>query len=138
MKKYLQAIGIWCLIIPLAVINGGIREYVLASLGNAALPLSGILLSICILAMAFWLVPKIKDCSRRDYMLFGIMWFILTNLFDWGMILAEGGGILNLFQLYNFTTGNLWIIVVLAAAFSPYWAGSMKKGSAVSFKEHNK
>lgn len=36
MVKYPQAVLIWTLIIPLAVLNGGLREHVLApAIGNA-------------------------------------------------------------------------------------------------------
>lgn len=47
MKKYIQILGIWFLIIPLAIINGGVREKILIKLGNIALPLSGFILSSC-------------------------------------------------------------------------------------------
>ena len=48
LNKYIQATGIWFLIIPLAIINGGLRENILIKLGDIALPLSGIILSIYI------------------------------------------------------------------------------------------
>ena len=51
-KKYAQAVLIWILIIPLAILNGGLRENVLNKLGDIALPLSGIILSLCILLVA--------------------------------------------------------------------------------------
>ena len=38
------------MIIPIAILNGGFREYVLVKLGIMARPLSGIILSICIFA----------------------------------------------------------------------------------------
>ena len=45
MKKYTIAFLIWVMIIPIAILNGGFREYVLVKLGMLALPLSGIILS---------------------------------------------------------------------------------------------
>lgn len=51
MKKYVHAFLIWVMIIPIAILNGGFREYVLVKLGGLALPLSGIILSICILLL---------------------------------------------------------------------------------------
>lgn len=82
MKKYACAFLIWVMIIPIAILNGGFREYVLVKLGGLARPLSGIILSVCIFIVAYLLVPKIKNCVRIDYIFFGVMWFILTNLFD--------------------------------------------------------
>lgn len=37
-KKYAQALGIWCLIIPLAILNGGLLEMVLVKLGRRLCP----------------------------------------------------------------------------------------------------
>ena len=125
-KKYAQALGIWCLIIPLAILNGGLREMVLVKLGRAALPLSGVLLSACILAVALWLIPKIKGCTRGDYLAFGALWFVLTNGFDLRMNLAEGGGLSELLALYDVTTGNLWLLVVIVTALAPYLAAKWR------------
>ena len=54
MKKYLQAVAIWMIIIPIAILNGALRESVLIKLGAIALPLSGIILSFCIFLVAFF------------------------------------------------------------------------------------
>lgn len=55
---------------------------ILVKLGVLARPLSGIILSVCIFAVAYFLVTKIKNCVKRDYIIFGVIWFVLTNLFD--------------------------------------------------------
>lgn len=77
----------------------------LLSLGGLALPLSGIILSICIFIVAYLLVPKIKNCVKRDYIFFGVMWFVLTNLFDLSAYIKEGEGFAGLLQSYNIFTG---------------------------------
>ena len=128
MKKYLQAVAIWFLIIPIAILNGGLRENVLIKLGTAALPLSGIILSLCIFVMAFLFIPKIKDCKKTDYIFIGIIWCCLTNLFDLSMFVMDGGGILDLVKQYYFWTGNLWIVVVLSTLSAPILAGIIRKG----------
>ncbi len=133
MKKYIQAVGIWILIIPLAILNGGFRENVLSKLGSIALPLSGIILSVCIFAMAFLLIPKLKNCKAIDYVFIGIVWFVLTNLFDLVMILSEGGRFGDLLSSYHFTTGNLWIVVVLTTLFSPMLVAKFKKSSSTCY-----
>ena len=119
MKKYVFAFLIWVMIIPIAIINGGFREHVLVKLGGLALPLSGIILSICIFIVAYLLVPKIKNCVKRDYIFFGVMWFVLTNLFDLSAYIKEGEGFAGLLQSYNIFTGNTWLLVVLTALFAP-------------------
>jgi len=129
MKKYLQAVAIWILIIPIAILNGGLRENLLIKLGAAALPLSGIILSACIFVMAFLLIPRIKNCKKSDYVFIGIIWCCLTNLFDLSMFIMDGGGILNLVKQYYFWTGNLWIVVVLSTLFAPIIVGKLKQGN---------
>ena len=119
MKKYVFAFLIWVMLIPIAILNGGFREYVLVYLGVLARPLSGIILRVCIFIVAYLLVPKIKNCVKRDYIIFGIMWFILTNLFDLSSYIKAGDGFAGLLQSYNIFTGNLWLLVVLSALFSP-------------------
>lgn len=119
MKKYIYAFLIWVMIIPIAILNGGFREYVLVKLGGLARPLSGIILSVCIFIVAYLLIPKIKNCVKRDYFFFGVMWFMLTNLFDLSAYIKEGEGFAGLVQSYNIFTGNTWLLVVLTALFAP-------------------
>ena len=119
MKKYIMAILIWIIMIPIAILNGGLREYVLVKLGVLARPLSGIILSICIFMVAYFLVPRIKNCTKKDYMIFGVIWFVLTNLFDLVAYIKDGGGFVDLLQSYNILTGNTWLLVVLTALFAP-------------------
>lgn len=119
MKKYIMAILIWIAIIPIAILNGGFREYVLVKLGILAQPFSGIILSICIFVVAYFLVSKIKNCVKRDYIMFGVIWFILTNLFDLVAYIKDGGGFIDLVQSYNILMGNTWFLVVLSALFAP-------------------
>lgn len=129
-KKYMQAIGIWFLIIPLAILNGGFRESVLVKLGDIALPLSGIILSACIFIVAYVFIPKIKNCRTKDYVIFGLIWFVLTNLFDLTMYISEGGGMKDLIHSYNFLNGNLWILVVATTLVSPIVVAKIKRREA--------
>lgn len=127
MRKYVIAFLIWVMIIPIAILNGGFREYVLVNLGVLARPLSGIILSACIFAVSWFLVPKIKNCEKRDYIIFGVMWFILTNLFDLTAYIKSGEGFSGLLRSYNILTGNTWLLVVLTALLSPMAVLKMRK-----------
>ena len=126
LKKYIQAIGIWFFFFFLAILNGGLRENILVKLGSIALPLSGIILSICIFVVALLLIPKIKECKSKDYIIFGIIWFVLTNLFDLLMYISEGKGINELLNSYNFLNGDLWILVVITTFVSPIIVSKIK------------
>ena len=48
MKKYVFAFLIWVMIIPIAILNGGFREYILVNLGVLARPLSGMHFYCCL------------------------------------------------------------------------------------------
>ena len=117
--KYFKAFVAWLIILPIAILNGGFREYVLSELGIIAMPLSGIILSVCIFIIAYLLIPKIKNCNKLDYVIFGVMWGILTNLFDYIMIIKSGKGISQLISQYDFTNGNLWTLVVISTLTAP-------------------
>lgn len=127
LKKYIQAIGIWILIVPLAILNGGLRENILIKLGDIALPLSGIILSVCIFVIAYLLIPKIKGCQSKDYLMFGIIWCILTNFFDLFMYISDGGNVFDLLSSYNFLEGNLWLLVIITTLISPIAVSKMRK-----------
>lgn len=64
-----MAILIWIMIIPIAILNGGFREYVLVKLGILAHPLSGIILSVCI----FFCTQNKKLCQKGLYYFLGDM-----------------------------------------------------------------
>lgn len=127
MKKYIIAFLIWVMIIPIAILNGGFREYVLIKFGILVRPLSGIILSVCIFIVAYLSIPKIKNCVKRDYLLFGVMWFVLTNLFDLSAYIKDGEGVAGLLKSYNIFTGNTWLLVVLSALFSPMLVMKIKE-----------
>ena len=127
MKKYIIAFLIWVMIIPIAILNGGFREYVLIKFGILVRPLSGIILSVCIFSVAYLSIPKIKNCVKRDYLLFGVMWFVLTNLFDLSAYIKDGEGVAGLLKSYNIFTGNTWLLVVLSALFSPMLVMKIKE-----------
>ena len=57
----LNSLLIWLCFIPVATLNGGLREYVLAKTIGAewALPVSGITLSVCIFLITWLLLPRI-------------------------------------------------------------------------------
>lgn len=126
MKKYLLAFLIWIAIIPVAILNGGFRENVLVKLGSIANPISGIILSACIFAIAYALIPRIANCRKKDYIAFGIMWFLLTNLFDLSMFLKAGQGFAEYLKAYDVASGNFWALVTLTTLVSPFAAAKIK------------
>ena len=67
---------IWLCFIPVAILNGGMREYILVkAIGKEwALPVSGITLSVCIFLITWLLLPRIiKLCTFKECWLIGCL-----------------------------------------------------------------
>lgn len=65
----LKSLIIWFYFIPIAILNGGLREYVLVKTIGAewALPVSGITLSVCIFLITWLLLPRMtKAFTSKD------------------------------------------------------------------------
>ena len=125
---YIKAILIWLLMVPLSILNGGFRIYIAEPLwGNhIAQPLSGIVLSVLVFAMAYILMPKIGKCKTGGYILIGLMWSVLANLFDLLMTIAETGQVSDFLIMYDIATGNLWSVVVIVCFLSPLLTAKIK------------
>ena len=124
--KILKSLLVWVCFIPVAILNGGLREHVLAgAVGEkCALPLSGIILSLCIFLLTLWLLPlAVKGCSRKESWLIGAAWTGMTVVFEFASGLAGGNTAAELLAAYNPLTGNLWLMVLVTTLFSPVIAG---------------
>lgn len=122
----LRATAVWLLILLFAVLNGAFRESVLfPQLGNpAAQIISGVLLTVCILALSYLLVRRIGARSRRELMSIGISWLALTLVFEFGFgLFAQGKSWHELLAAYTFHDGNIWPIIMLATLLAPWLVG---------------
>ena len=118
----LKSLIIWLCFIPVAILNGGLREYVLAKAIGAewALPVSGITLSVCIFLITWLLLPRmIKTFTSQDGWLIGISWALLTIVFEFAAGLAGGNAVSELLAAYNPLFGNLWLLVLATTLLSP-------------------
>ena len=118
----LKSLLIWFCFIPVAILNGGLREYVLAkAIGEEwALPVSGIILSVCIFLITWLLLPRmIKAFTSKEGWLIGIGWALLTIVFEFAAGLAGGSTVSELLAAYNPLSGNLWLLVLLTTLLSP-------------------
>ena len=124
--KILKSLIIWICFIPAAILNGGLREYVLApAIGQKwALPVSGIILSVLVFLIIWLMFPRlIKNSTRKERWLSGIVWTLLTVIFEFATGLSGGSSIAELLAAYNPLTGNLWLLVLAATLFSPVITG---------------
>lgn len=121
LMKWLKILLIWFCFIPIAILNGGLREYVLNQYfpTNKALIISGVLLSLFIFLITGLFLPRVKSFSRLNSIQTGVLWMILTVCFEFGFGLATGTNWKELMEAYNLSNGNLWIIVVLSTFLAP-------------------
>ena len=118
----LKSFLVWLCFIPVAILNGGLREHVLVrTLGTEwALPASGIVLSACIFLTTWWLLPRVvRGCASRDGWRIGTGWALATIAFETAGGLASGSTLAELLAAYNPITGNLWLLVVVTTLLSP-------------------
>ncbi|MCL2580153.1 MAG: hypothetical protein FWE32_09030 [Oscillospiraceae bacterium] len=127
-KKFLaKSLLIWLSITPLAVLNGGLREYILAPrLGAAAQPVSGLLLLLCVFAVAYLFIPRLGKAGRPAYRKMGILWVAATIVFEFLLGSALGMPLGEMLMAYNIFTGNLWLAVVVFIGFAPSIVAKMR------------
>jgi hypothetical protein len=125
----LRAATVWLLILVCAVANGALREAVLVPwLGRpAALVISGLLLSACVLAAALLLVAWMPRLQERQHAGIGIGWLAATLAFEFGFGRAQGKPWAELVDAYRFKDGNLWPVVLLVVLVAPWLAGRWRQ-----------
>lgn len=123
-RKILSSLLIWTSFIPLAILNGGFRDYILVELlpDKYVLAVSGIILSVLILFVTKILLSRIKKLSCTDCLVISCVWMLLSVLFELGMGLAVGSSVRELMEAYNPLSGNLWLLVVVTTGVAPFFA----------------
>ncbi|MEN3930382.1 hypothetical protein WJT86_04805 [Microvirga sp. W0021] len=124
----LKSLLVWLCIIPLAILNGGLRELVLEPLLGIkiALPLSSFSLCLLIFFVCLWFFPRMQGGQARDYILIGIIWVALTVCFEAAFGMFRQVSLQQMLQAYNPRTGNLWLLVVVFVGVAPWLAGKIK------------
>ena len=119
---------IWLSIIPLAIINGALREGLLISLigDKFANPISGIILCILIFIVSFIYIPKLGKGTRKTFITIGLLWIFSTVIFETVLDLFEGMSFMEIINAYNITTGNLWLTVVIFTGIVPFLVAKIK------------
>jgi len=120
---------VWALIIPLAILNGALREGVLvAAIGEGhARPVSGITLCLLIFIVALIFIPKLGKGTKKIYWKIGGLWVVLTVLFETLMGIISGNTFGEIAKNYDITTGNLWLLVVIFTGITPWLVAKLKK-----------
>jgi hypothetical protein len=123
---YIQSMSIWLVFAIITVFFGAFREIVFIPVSG----LEGNLARAILLPLAFfyifgitYLFLKKTNASwmKSDCMKIGILWFVLTILFEFsfgGLIM--GHSFEKLLADYNILEGKTWSLFLLCMLFSPY------------------
>jgi hypothetical protein len=116
-----RSVLVWLAILPLAVVNGLVRDKVLVhALGPfAAMLASGIALSLLVMLLARACVGWMQVPSQAAAWRIGALWLVLTLAFESGFGLLLGLSPAQLLRAYTFEGGNLWSLVLAATFAAP-------------------
>lgn len=124
-----KAAVIWGAMLVLAVANGLFRESLLVPLAGPfwGLVISGVLLSSLILAISYWAVGWFAPVAPVQAVMIGVIWLGATLAFE--LILGRyltGKSWQELAAAYSFAGGNLWPLVLLTIAVSPWLCARLR------------
>ncbi|MGE5808015.1 MAG: hypothetical protein ACM32I_02710 [Nitrospirota bacterium] len=112
----------WFGMMVLAIINGGLRDFgYKASVGDLPAHQISTVVLLALLAGYIWLLTRIWPIkSAKQAWIIGVMWFLMTEVFEFGMGLAQGDSWSELVYAYNVFAGQVWILIPLWVLVGPY------------------
>lgn len=118
-KNYLIA---WFGLMILAIINGTIRDFTYQALvgGKIAHQISTVTLVLFFAFYVYILTKKLPLKNSRQAVIIGIIWFIFTEIFEFGLGLKNGLSWEEMLNAYNLLEGELWVLIPLWVLISPY------------------
>jgi hypothetical protein len=125
----LRALAVWCLLVVLAVLNGGVRDIWLSPrLGDPiGRGISTLALCALILLASWATIEWIGPATRRDTIVVGAMWLALTLVFEFGVgHYGLGKPWRELLADYDLSRGRIWIAVLVVTLFAPSWAARLR------------
>ena len=121
----LRSLLAWLVILGLAIANGVLREEILIpALGKpGGLILSGALLSMLIVLVAYGLVCFTRGLTASSSLLIGVLWLGLTLAFEFSFgRYVQHKSWAELLDAYAFKEGNIWPVVLVVTLLAPYLA----------------
>jgi len=124
----MKATGIWFMIVVVAILNGLLRENILTpTVGSTiSLPLSGVILSLLIFLITYFLISFVGKNNGKIFLLIGLLWVVLTLAFEYlfgSFILGKSWTEIS--NVFNLRAGNLFTLVVFTSAIAPWLAAKM-------------
>ena len=125
----IKTIGIWLILVIIAIVNAVLREKLITPMIGArnALPVSGLLLSFWILLVAYVSIPFWGFSEGKIFILVGTIWFALTLSFEFLFgHFVTGKSWQEILQVFNMLKGDLFIVVLLAALIAPWLTAKIR------------
>jgi hypothetical protein len=124
----IKAVGIWGVILVVAVVNGTARQFLLAPhlSEQAAHQVSSVVLAGLILLVSVGLVPFFGTLATRQLVGIGLMWTLLTVAFEFALGLLTGRSWEYMLADYNLLAGRLWVVVLAAVFVAPMVAARVR------------
>jgi hypothetical protein len=132
-----RALAVWCLLLLLAVLNGGVRDTWLSpALGDTpGRAISTVLLSLLILMATRLTVRWIGPRSAGSAMAIGALWVVLTLAFEFGVgHYGFGKSWAELLADYDLLRGRIWILVLLVTFLAPLLTARLRGMLADSYQ----
>ena len=119
-----RALLVWLVILATAIANGGVREFLLTQglEPAAAQTLSGLLLSVVILGVAWISLPWLGIRSSSGALQIGAFWLVLALILEFAFGIWQGKSWVHLLEAYTFQGGNIWPVALLVTFLSPWLA----------------
>jgi hypothetical protein len=117
-----RALAVWCLLLVLAILNGGMRDTWLSpALGDTAgRAISSVLLALLILLTTRQTIRWIGPTTAGEALTVGTLWVGLTLAFEFGFgHYGFGKSWAELLADYDLLRGRIWILVLLATLVAP-------------------
>lgn len=74
---------------------------------------------------AYLLLQHADDYNTQDLILVGILWLVLTLIFEWGGSLVIGRSVEEILVGWNIFAGYMWPYVLLSYLLAPIIVGKM-------------
>ena len=130
MNVLLRSFLLWLLFIPLAILNGVVRDLLLTpALGDTAgRALSSVTLSALILGVTILFVRRLGINTPTWLLIVGSFWLVLTMMFEFSFfLLVMGHPMDELLREYDLFRGRLWLLVLATTFFAPLIAARIRK-----------
>jgi hypothetical protein len=112
---------LWFPMLAIAIMNGILREFFIKKHVNdlAAHQLSTLTLIVLFAVYIWFVMARFPPGSADDAMLIGMLWLVLTLVFEFGFGRWRGNSWQTLLADYNLAKGRLWLLIPVWVALAP-------------------